>query len=389
MTRPTERRGVAERDGDGPRATARAVGLEVSRERYLRTTDRLRRCERTTRLAGWLGPVAAVLPGNTRRRVEVASADAREVLGKLWTAGERYRIVAERVDGETVDPTAGVDPDAFDDLRRRLTDAPAAVDAGEYGAVADTLAEARRTMRRLLDARYDDVGALSRFEPDRLRAAAAEAAAEVDTRRRERRGERETGGEAEEDLVAPVGNSDQIRPEAPEDENVDPGGIADLADDADDADAVDQDDLAAAFGIAPDEGPTDGDTPDEGPTDGDTPDEGPSAGTTARPGGDGETDDPDREAVEEAVGSSFEIDVGGDAAGASAGAGDADDVDVGGAAGDADDVTVAERETQVRDPAVEDSDVEGPDGEDPDGGFEFGVETEDAAEPDEGAERDG
>lgn len=317
------------RDGDGKRATARAVGLEVSRERYLRTTDRLRRCERTTRLAGWLGPVAGVLPGDARRRVEVASADAREVLGKLWTAGERYRLVAERLDG-AVDPADGVDPDAFDDLQRRLAETPERFDAGDHGAVADTLAEARKTMRRLLDARYDDVGALARFDPDRLRAAAEDAAEAVDTGRRERRGERETGQEAGEDLVTPVGNSDQIRPEALEDENVGPDAIADLADEEE---AVDPDDLAAMFGIAP------GDESN-------TVDGADGEGVTV----DGETagDDTERDDVEETVGSGVEVDVGGDDRGESV----------------TDAVDVADRETTVRDPAVNDSDGENPDAED-------------------------
>jgi len=308
------------RDGDGKRATARAVGLEVSRERYLRTTDRLRRCERTTRLAGWLGPVAGVLPGDARRRVEVASADAREVLGKLWTAGERYRLVAERLDG-AVDPADGVDPDAFDDLQRRLAGAPERFDAGEHGAVADTLAEARKTMRRLLDARYDDVGALARFDPDRLR----EAAEAVDTERRAG-GEagRETGREAGEDLVTPVGNSDQIRPEAVEDENVDPDAVADLADEEEE-EAVDPDDLAAVFGIAPDDEQNTVDGAD-------------GEGVTV----DGETagDDTERDDVEETVGGDDRAESVTDA------------------------LDVADRETTVRDPAANDSDGEDPDGED-------------------------
>jgi len=46
MTAGGEPAGVTERDGSERATTTRALGLEVSRARYLRTLDRVRRCER-------------------------------------------------------------------------------------------------------------------------------------------------------------------------------------------------------------------------------------------------------------------------------------------------------------------------------------------------------
>lgn len=252
MTAGAELPGVTERDDPERAAVARSLGLEVSRARYLRTLDRVRRCERTARLLGRLGPLARVAPVSARRSVEIASADARLVLVKLWTAGERYRRVLAAVDRDPdqVDPGAGRSPADFADLRRRLSDAPQRADESDYAAVAATMAAARRAIRTLLDARLDDCGAFVGVDPDRL-ARAAETAAEALTLEHEareealrrRHGEREADAEA--DYRTPVGNSDQVRPEALEAENVDPDLIASLADDDE---AVDPDELARALG---------------------------------------------------------------------------------------------------------------------------------------------
>ena len=260
MTDGGERAGVPRQDDDsGRRLAARTLGLEVRRDRYLRTLDRVRRCGRAARVAALLGPLARAMPGDPRRSVEVASADARVVLAKLWTAGERYRRVLDAVggDGDRIAPGGGVEPSAFADLRDRLSRAPGQYDAGEYDAVADTMAAAGRTVRTLLGAREDDCDLLAGFDPEALASGAEEAAAEMradhEARReavRERRARNEPGDEA--DYLTPVGNSDAVSPEALEAENVDPDLIAALADDEDE---VDGDDIARALGV--DEGAVD------------------------------------------------------------------------------------------------------------------------------------
>lgn len=243
---------MTERDESAHAAAARALGLEVSRARYLRTLDRVRRCERAARLLGRLGPLARVTPVSASETVEIASADARLVLVKLWTAGERYRRVLAAVerDPDLVDPGAGRSPAEFADLRRRLSDAPRHATEGDYAAVAAAMTAARRAIRDLLDARHEDCEAFAGVDPDRL-ADAAETAAEAlvvehEARRealRRRHGGREV--DVEPDYRTPVGNSDQVRPEALEAENVDPDLIASLADDDE---PVDPDDLARALG---------------------------------------------------------------------------------------------------------------------------------------------
>jgi hypothetical protein len=254
MTDGDERAGVPRQDRDDPgrRRAARALGLEVRRERYLRTLDRVRRCGRAARVAALFGPLARVTPGDPRRSVEVASADARVVLAKLWTAGERYRRVLDAVggDGDRIAPGGGVEPTTFADLRDRLSRAPGRYDAGQYGAVAEAMAAADRTVRTLLEAREDDCDLLAGFDPEALASAAEEAAAEMradhEARReavRERRSRHEPGVEA--DYLTPVGNSDAVRPEALEAENVDPDLIAALADEDDE---VDGDEVARALG---------------------------------------------------------------------------------------------------------------------------------------------
>ncbi len=217
---------------------ARAVGLEVSRARYVRTLDRVRRCERATRLAALLGSLDGVVADRVRRSVEVASADARLVLGKLWMAGERYRRILEAVDRDPdrVDPGADRSPGAVEDLRLRLSGVPDRFEAGEYRAVAETLAAARTTIQALFAAREDDCEAFVGVEPDRLEAVAEAAAEALRTEHRDRREaqraqRKESRSEA--DYRTPVGNSDQIHPEALDPENVDPDLIASLADEDD------------------------------------------------------------------------------------------------------------------------------------------------------------
>jgi hypothetical protein len=248
---------TARRDGRSERArAARAVGLEVSRTRYLRTLDRLRRCERASRLAALLGPLDGVVSGRARRPVEVASADARLVVGKLWTAGERYRRMLGVLDRDPdgIDPGAGRSPAAVADLRRRLSDVPARFDAGEYRAVAETLGAAREAVRALLEAREVDCEAFAGVEPTRLEAAAEAAAEALRTEHRHRRETRRRRHEAsaagatdegEADYRTPVGNSDQIHPAALDPENVDPDLIASLVDE-DDEEPVVADDLGGS-----------------------------------------------------------------------------------------------------------------------------------------------
>jgi hypothetical protein len=231
---------------------ARAVGLEVRRVRYLRTLDRLRRCGRASRLAALLGPLDGVVSDGARHAVEVASADARVVVGKLWTTGERYRRMLETVDRDPdlVDPGAGRSPAAVADLRQHLSEVPARFDAGEYRAVAETLAAARATIRALFEAREADCEAFAGVDPDRLEAVAEAAAKALRTEHRHRReARRRQRGEsrAEPDYRTPVGNSDQIHPEALDPENVDPELIASLADEDEEAATV-VDDLPRTVG---------------------------------------------------------------------------------------------------------------------------------------------
>lgn len=223
---------------DSGSAAARAVGLELSVERYVRTLDRLRRCGRACRVAGLSGPLARAVPGTDRRTVTIASADAREALGKLWTAGERYRRVVEAVGGdpESVDPGAGRSAAAFATLRGRLTVTPDRAVAGEYTAAASTLREARSAVQTLLEARRADCETLAALGvgTDRLREAATEAAAEMneayEVRRATERAERESG-ESGREFITPVGNSDAIDPAALKDENVDPAALMEMVED--------------------------------------------------------------------------------------------------------------------------------------------------------------
>lgn len=325
MSGRSERSAVTRQDAPDPgrRRAARALGLEVRRERYLRTLDRVQRCGRAARVAALVGPLARVVSGDAQRSVEVAGADARVVLAKLWTAGERYRRVLDAVggDGDRIDPGGGVEPAAFAALRDRLSRAPGRYEAGEYAAVAEAMAEADRTVRALLKTREADCGLLAEFDPETLASATEDAAREMraahERRReavRERRAHHRPGVEA--DYLTPVGNSDAVRPEALEAGNVDPDLIASLADDDEE---VDPDEFARALGV-------DETAPEADP-------------------------DPARDAAEavEVIGEQFDIEA------------DGDEV-VGESRGDADD-------------------GESGDGATDDGGFEFGPVVEDDAEP--------
>ncbi|MEF8818326.1 MAG: hypothetical protein V5A31_03950 [Haloferacaceae archaeon] len=295
-------------DGQSGRArAARAVGLEVSRARYVRTLDRVRRCERATRLAARLGPLDEVVADRARCSVEVASADARLVLGKLWMAGERYRRMLEAVDRDPdrVDPGADRSPGAVGELRRRLSGVPDRFEAGEYRAVAETLAAARTTIRALFAAREDDCEAFAGVDPDRLEAAAEAVAEALRTEHRDRREARRAQREesrSETDYRTPVGNSDQIHPEALDPENVDPDLIASLADEDDESHGRDEGPERNEERVATDDqrrtsAPDDGADPER---DGPTPEEAIGAGfelqadeteTDSREEGDDATED--------------------------------------------------------------------------------------------------
>jgi hypothetical protein len=306
---------------DGDRV-ARAVGLEVTCERYVQTLVRVRRVRRAAWLAARLGPLAGAVPGTDRRTVAVAGGDASEVLGKLWTAGERYRRLHESLDGagSRVDPGGDCSAAAFVDLRRRLTAAPDRARAGDYAAVAAAMADADRAIRSLREAHADDCAALAGFDAERLRAAAAEAAGEMNAAYRARRAGRTTT-EAEEPPDQ-TGSRDEV--EAPE-------RRAEAGDDRAEEEPVAADDGGAANAGGPEGG-----------------------------GGQTTPEDDEEAAVgsEAVIGSSFDIDVSGGS--------------------EARDHTTTPADSR----ATADDEGEGaaadeePPGSDDDGGFRFGVATE-------------
>jgi hypothetical protein len=315
MSRETEPRDVTGTDETTPTEAARAVGLEVSRGRYLRTLDRVRRCARATRVAALAGPVGPYVPGADRQSVVVASADAREVLGKLWTAGERYRRMADALggDADAVDPGAGRDETAFADLRLRLAAAPDRAQVGEYEAVAAALREARAAIRALMTAREADCETLATAAPDRLRAAAEEAARAMDADHEARRSrERAEAGTTEAE-----GHEER-------------------------EDGVEADDGPAT---AVEEGATAGGRDDEAVEE--TTDDPPVEEAEAEAGAEAETG-----AANDVIGASFEIDV------------------------EAEDVPVEEAEAAGADGAPDDEARADEDEDGTEGGFEFGVVAE-------------
>lgn len=334
-------------DRSGRVRAARAVGLEVTRARYIRTLDRLRRSGRASRAAALFTPLDGVVSARARRTVEVASADARLVLGKLWTAGERYRRMLEAVDRDPdrVDPGAGRSPAAVADLRRRLSDVPGRFDAGEYRAVAETLAAARTTIRALLEARVDDCEAFVGVDPERLETVAETAAEALRTEHRHRSGAQsrrrgEPPAEAGGDHRTPVGTPDRIRPEALDPENVDPGLHLPPVD-GDGGESEDSEDSE-----------DDEDTEEPVVSDDQTRTTGPGAETER-----------DEQTAEEIVGASF--DIRGDESDRSAGA---------------DDATSADGET---DADTGETDDRGEDADDDHGGFRFDA-VEDGTEDESG-----
>jgi len=202
-------------DPTGDDGAARAVGLEVTCERYVQTLVRVRRVRRAAWLAARLGPLAGAVPGTDRLPVAVAGGDAREVLGKLWTAGERYRRLRESLDGsgDRVDPGGGRSAASFAGLRRRLTAAPDRARAGDYAAVAAAMADADRAIRDLREARADDCAALAEFDPGRLRTAAEAAAGEMNAAYEARRAARTT---TEDEATAGATERDAEDDNAPE-----------------------------------------------------------------------------------------------------------------------------------------------------------------------------
>lgn len=312
---------------------ARAVGLEVSCERYVQTLVRVRRVRRAAWLAARLGPLAGTVPGTDRRTVAVAGGDASEVLGKLWTAGERYRRLHESLDGagDRVDPGGDRSAEAFADLRRRLTAAPDRAQAGNYAAVAAAMADADRAIRSLREARADDCAALAGFDAERLRAAAEEAAEEMNAAYRARRAARTTTGA--EESPDQTGSGDGVEAPARRAETGD--------DEADEAPVAADDGGAANTGSSEGDAESGTDEPDQ----------------TAE--GEHATRDDDEEAAvgsEAVIGSSFDIDVSDDS--------------------EARDRTTASADSR----AATDEEGEGAatDEETPDddGGFRFGVATE-------------
>jgi hypothetical protein len=256
-----------------PGEAARAVGLEVSRERYLRTLDRVRRCGRATRLAALLGPLGPSVPGTDRRSVVVASADAREVLGKLWTAGERYRLVLAALGGDAdrVDPGAGHDDEAFAELRGRLASAPRRARAGDYGAVSAAMRDARAAIRALLDAREADCEALSAFDPDRLRRVAGDAATALGEKHEARREATRERAATPEDGAESAGDEDDEDDESEADTEPEPEPEPEAtpdetraAEDDDAAPAAPEEVIGARFEIAVDDGTDDPDDEDGG-----------------------------------------------------------------------------------------------------------------------------